>query len=100
MRLVDLSMTVEECDAAPFAQDEYYFKITPIVRWEDKGFVSNCVEMTVHAGTHIDSPHHFFRDKPGIEARGPGHPDHPRWHAAPAHRLAEGARHHGPEVVG
>ncbi len=68
MRLVDLSMTVEECDSAPFAKDEYYFKITPIVRWEDKGFVSNCVEMTVHAGTHIDSPHHFFRDKPGIEA--------------------------------
>jgi arylformamidase len=68
MRLVDLSMTVEECDSAPFAKDEYYFKITPIVRWEDKGFVSNCVEMTVHAGTHIDSPHHFFRDRPGIEA--------------------------------
>jgi arylformamidase len=68
MRLVDLSMTVEECDSAPFARDEYYFKITPIVNWDDKGFVSNCVEMTVHAGTHIDSPHHFFRDKPGIEA--------------------------------
>ena len=35
--------------------------------WEDKGFVSNMVEMTVHAGTHIDSPHHFFRDKPNVE---------------------------------
>ena len=23
--------------------------------------------MTVHVGTHIDSPHHFFRDKPSIE---------------------------------
>lgn len=23
--------------------------------------------MTVHAGTHIDSPHHFFRDMPNIE---------------------------------
>jgi kynurenine formamidase len=23
--------------------------------------------MTVHAGTHIDSPHHFFRNKPSIE---------------------------------
>jgi arylformamidase len=22
----------------------------------------------VHAGTHIDSPHHFFRDKPGVDA--------------------------------
>jgi kynurenine formamidase len=51
----------------PFAKDEYYFKLTPIVRWEDKGFVSNVVEMTVHAGTHIDSPHHFFRDMPNIE---------------------------------
>jgi len=68
MRLVDLSMTVEECDSAPFAKDEYYFKIKPIVRWEERGFVSNCVEMTVHAGTHIDSPHHFFRDRPGTEA--------------------------------
>ncbi len=68
MRLVDLSMTVEECESAPFAKDEYYFKIKPIVRWEERGFVSNCVEMTVHAGTHIDSPHHFFRDRPGIEA--------------------------------
>src|SRR5438309_503683 len=29
MRLVDLSMTVEECESAPFAKDEYYFKITP-----------------------------------------------------------------------
>lgn len=67
MRIVDLSMTVEECDSAPFARDEAYFKVRPIVRWEDKGFVSNLVEMTVHAGTHIDSPHHFFRDKPSIE---------------------------------
>src|SRR5215472_14927118 len=67
MRIVDLSMTVEECDSAPFAKEEYYFKVRPIVRWEDKGFVSNMVEMTVHAGTHIDSPHHFFRDKPNVE---------------------------------
>ena len=67
MRIVDLSMTVEECESAPFAKDEYYFKLTPIVRWEEKGFVSNMVEMTVHAGTHIDTPHHFFRDRPGIE---------------------------------
>jgi arylformamidase len=67
MRIVDLSMTVEECDSAPFAKDEYYFKLRPIVRWEEKGFVSNIVEMTVHAGTHIDSPHHFFRDMPGVE---------------------------------
>ena len=68
MRLIDLSMTVDECESAPFAKDEYYFKLKPIVRWEEKGFVSNMVEMTVHAGTHIDSPHHFFRDKPSIEA--------------------------------
>jgi len=67
MRIVDLSMTVEECDSAPFAPDEKYFKLKPIIKWEDKGFVSNVVEMTVHAGTHIDSPHHFFRDKPSIE---------------------------------
>jgi len=67
MRIVDLSMTVEECDSAPFAKDEYYFKLRPIVTWEDKGFVSNIVEMTVHAGTHIDSPHHFFRNMPGVE---------------------------------
>lgn len=66
-RLVDLSMTVEECDSAPFAPDEKYFKLKPIVTWEDKGFVSNTVQMTVHVGTHIDSPHHFFRDKPSIE---------------------------------
>ena len=67
MRLVDLSMTVAECDSAPFAKEESYFKLRPIVRWEEKGFVSNMVEMTVHAGTHIDTPHHFFRDRPGIE---------------------------------
>ena len=67
MRIVDLSMTVEECDSAPFAPDEKYFKLKPIIKWEDKGFVSNVVEMTVHAGTHIDSPHHFFRDKPSVE---------------------------------
>src|SRR5437660_12075804 len=67
MRIVDLSMTVEECDSAPFAPDEKYFKLKPIIKWEDKGFVSNVVEMTVHAGTHIDSPHHFFRDQPSIE---------------------------------
>lgn len=67
MRLVDLSMTVEECDSAPFAPDESYFKLKPIIKWEEKGFVSNVVQMTVHVGTHIDSPHHFFRDKPSIE---------------------------------
>ena len=66
-RIVDLSMTVEECDSAPFAPDEKYFKLKPIITWEDKGFVSNTVQMTVHVGTHIDSPHHFFRDKPSIE---------------------------------
>ena len=66
-RIVDLSMTVDECESAPFAPDEKYFKLKPIIRWEDKGFVSNVVEMTVHVGTHIDSPHHFFRDKPSIE---------------------------------
>ena len=37
MRIVDLSMTVEECDSAPFAKDESYFKIRPIVNWEEKG---------------------------------------------------------------
>ncbi|MFQ5849276.1 MAG: cyclase family protein [Candidatus Binatia bacterium] len=67
MRIVDLSMTVEECDSAPFAPDESYFKLRAIINWEDKGFVSNVVQMTVHVGTHIDSPHHFFRDKPSIE---------------------------------
>ncbi|MSP37937.1 MAG: cyclase family protein [Deltaproteobacteria bacterium] len=66
-RIVDLSMTVEECDSAPFAPDEKYFKLKPIIKWEDKGFVSNTVQMTVHVGTHIDSPHHFFRDMPSIE---------------------------------
>ena len=34
MRLVDLSMTVEECDSTPFAKEEAYFKSRPIVRWE------------------------------------------------------------------
>ena len=67
MRIVDLSMTVDECESAPFAPDENYFKLKPIVKWEDKGFVSNVVQMTVHVGTHIDSPHHFFRDKGSIE---------------------------------
>jgi arylformamidase len=67
MRIVDLSMTVEECESAPFAPEENYFKLKPIIKWEDKGFVSNMVQMTVHAGTHIDSPHHFFRNKPSIE---------------------------------
>jgi kynurenine formamidase len=67
MRIVDLSMTVEECDSAPFAPDETYFKIKPYINWDEKGFVSNFVHMTVHAWTHIDSPHHFFRDKPSIE---------------------------------
>jgi kynurenine formamidase len=66
MRIVDLSMTVEEWDSTPFAPEEAYFKLRPIVRWEDKGFVSNMVEMTVHAGTHIDSPHHFVREHPGV----------------------------------
>lgn len=68
MRIVDLSMTVEECDVNSFAPEETYFKLRPVVNWDDAGFVSNMVEATVHAGTHIDSPHHFFRDKPGIEA--------------------------------
>jgi kynurenine formamidase len=67
MRVVDLSMTLSDWDHNSFAPEETYFKLRPIVRWEDKGFVSNMVEMTVHAGTHIDSPHHFFRDKPSIE---------------------------------
>ena len=55
MRLVDLSMTVDECDSAPFAPEENYFKLRPIIKWEEKGFVSNVVQMTVHVGTHIDS---------------------------------------------
>ena len=62
MKVVDLSMTVSDWDKNSFAPEETYFKLRPIVKWEEKGFVSNMVEMTVHAGTHIDSPHHFFRD--------------------------------------
>ena len=60
-------MTVSECDSAPFAKEEFYFKPRAIVTFEDKGFVSSMVEMTVHAGTHIDSPHHFFRDRPAVD---------------------------------
>ena len=123
MRIVDLSMTVEECDSAPFAKDEYYFKLKPIVKWEEKGFVSNMVEMTVHAGTHIDTPHHFFRDMPGIEAlpldammgeavvmdltfkgharaQRPGRPHRAGRDPVPPHRLAQGPRHHRSKVVG
>ena len=54
MRIVDLSMTVEECDSAPFAPEEKYFKLKPIIKWEDKGFVSNVVEMTVHENIRDD----------------------------------------------
>ncbi|HYC46654.1 MAG TPA: cyclase family protein [Burkholderiales bacterium] len=67
MKIVDLSMTVMNWDKNSFAPEETYFKLRPIVKWEDKGFVSNMVEMTVHAGTHVDSPHHFYRDLPCIE---------------------------------
>ena len=38
MRIVDLSMTVEECDSAPFAPDESYFKIKPIIKLGGEGF--------------------------------------------------------------
>ena len=37
------------------------------MKWEEKGVVSNMVEMTVHGATHIDTPHHFFRDRPDLE---------------------------------
>jgi len=67
MRIVDLSMTVSDWDQNSFAPEETYFKLRPIVNWEEHGFVSNMVEMTVHAGTHIDSPHHFFRDMPSVD---------------------------------
>jgi hypothetical protein len=30
-------MTVEECDAAPFAKEEYYFKLKPIVKVGGEG---------------------------------------------------------------
>ncbi len=67
MKFVDLSMTVMDWNQNSFAPEETYFKLRPVVKWEEKGFVSNMVEMTVHAGTHIDSPHHFYRDMPCIE---------------------------------
>lgn len=67
MQIIDLSMTVSDWDTNAFAPEETYFKLRPIVSWEEKGFVSNMVEMTVHAGTHIDSPHHFYRDLPSID---------------------------------
>lgn len=67
MRIIDLSMTLSDWEHNSFAPEETYFRLRPIVDWGDKGFVSNMVEMTVHAGTHIDSPHHFFRDKTSIE---------------------------------
>jgi kynurenine formamidase len=67
MRVIDLSMTLSDWDHNSFAPEETYFKLRPIVDWAEKGFVSNMVEMTVHAGTHIDSPHHFLRDRTSIE---------------------------------
>ena len=38
MRIVYLSMTVEECDLAPFAPDEKYFKLKPIIKWGGQRF--------------------------------------------------------------
>lgn len=67
MQVIDLSMTVSDWDHNSFAPEETYFKLRPIINWEEHGFVSNMVEMTVHAGTHIDSPHHFYRDMPSVD---------------------------------
>ena len=50
MRLVDLSMTVEECDSTPFAKEEAYFKPRPIVRWEDKGGETSSPSQVWRAG--------------------------------------------------
>lgn len=67
MRVIALSMVVSNWDRNAFAPEETYFKLRPIVKWEDRGFVSNMVEMTVHAGTHVDALYHFFREQPSIE---------------------------------
>jgi len=36
MKIVDLSMTVEEWRHQSVLSEDVYFKLTPIVRWEDK----------------------------------------------------------------
>src|SRR5579859_4280814 len=39
MRVIDLSMTLSEWDHNSFAPQETYFRLRPIVGWDDKGFV-------------------------------------------------------------
>src|SRR5437764_613994 len=53
MRIVDLSMTVEECDSAPFAKDEAYFKLRPIVTWEEKGGDYEKAEKILTSGMRV-----------------------------------------------
>lgn len=39
MRVIALSMVVSNWDRNAFAPEETYFKLRPIVKWEDRGFV-------------------------------------------------------------
>ena len=61
MRLVDLSIEVVEGPNTMHPRHSW-LTYAPIATHATAAFESNCVEMFLHAGTHIDAPYHFDPD--------------------------------------
>jgi arylformamidase len=57
-RLVDLSLRVE-VGTNPVYEGRPWLSYHPVASHADSVFESNCVEMFLHAGSHVDAPYHF-----------------------------------------
>jgi len=60
-RLVDLSLPVE-VGTNPVYEGRPWLAYHPVASHADGVFESNCVEMFLHAGSHVDAPYHFDPD--------------------------------------
>jgi len=65
MRIVDLTLPMDK--AASSLPGHPVLELIPIHQHEKHGRSNTGIRVTLHAGTHVDSPYHFHKDKPSIE---------------------------------
>jgi arylformamidase len=68
MKVVDLSPLIMENLENLVYPGRVYFKVSPILDYNNNLMMSSNVEIWLHAGAHVDAPIHAFREGASIDA--------------------------------
>src|SRR3954466_15607371 len=67
MKLIDVSVPIDA--SLPTYPGNTPFTLEPMKRIADGGSSNvSTLHMSVHTGTHVDAPRHFYDDAPGVDA--------------------------------